>query len=482
MHTSFSMKVLRGLGMSDSVRAGDLLEANHAWDARSWVIRRRTAKKRGADFLAALVGHRTACLRRLGPDRAGQVRFGRFLHNPAVTATEMVATAAAHTALAAQGRHVLAIQDTTELNFSGHARSKRGFGTVGNGIDIGLFLHPVIVADAVSGGMIGLVAAQVRNRTRQPTTHRRKRLTAEKESQRWLDGLSAASEVLSMAGMVTVIADRESDIYAELIAARPAHVHLLIRSAQDRSLTGGGRLFAAGDAFAVAGGRAIAVPARPGGRAARTAELAIGFGTVTIARPIHAPKNWPAQVALQLVTAREIAPPDGEKPIVWRLLTTHAVQDLASAERIIDWYRRRWIIEQVFRTLKTQGFDIEESQVLDAATMTKLATAAMIASVRVMQLVMARDGVTGQRLADALDPAVEPVVEALVSELEGATAKQKNPHPKGSLARFAWVIGRLGGWDGYVGHGYKPAGPKTMAYGLQRFDAIRQGWGLPKNV
>jgi hypothetical protein len=132
--------------------------------------------------------------------------------------------------------------------------------------------------------------------------------------------------------------------------------------------------------------------------------------------------------------------------------------------------------------LKTQGFNIEESQILDATTMTKLATAALIAAVRIMQLVMARDGTTGQSLADALDPADEPLVEALVSELEGATAKQKNPHSPGTLARFAWVAGRLGGWDGYVGHGYKPAGPKTMAYGLQQFDAIKQGWKLPKNV
>jgi hypothetical protein len=461
--------------------AGDLREASHAQDARSRVVRRRTAQKRGADFLAALVGRRTACLRRLGLDRAGQVRFGRFLHNAAVTAAEMVATAAAHTALAVKGRHVLAIQDTTELNFSGHVQSKRGFGTVGNGIDIGLFLHPVIVADAGTGGLIGLAAALVLNRTRRAETHRRKRPIAEKESQRWLDGLAAASEVLSTARMVTLIADRESDIYAELAASRPAHVHLLIRAGQDRALAGGGCLIAAGDALAVAGQRTIAVPPRPG-RAARTAKAAIGFGTVTIARPRHAPKGWPENVAMRLVTVREIAPPDGEKPIVWRLLTTHAVNDLADAERIIDWYRRRWIIEQVFRTLKTQGFDIEESQVLDAATMTKLATAAVIAAVRVMQLVMARDGTTGQRLVDALDPAAEPVVEALVSELEGATEKQKNPHPTCSMARFAWVFGRLGGWDGYVGHGYKPAGPKTMAYGLQRFDAIRQGWELPRNV
>jgi hypothetical protein len=393
----------------------------------------------------------------------------------------MIATAVDHTARAAQDRHVLAIQDTTELNFSGHEASKRDFGTVGNGVDIGLFLHPVVVVDALSGGILGLAEVITINRTKRPTEHRRKRPVKEKESQRWLDGLFAAGQVLSSARMVTMIADRECDFYAELIAPRPANVHLLIRAAQDRALLGGGRLFTIADAFAVAGRRTIAVPARPG-RSARTAEVAIGFGSVTIARPRHAPKHWPKSVELQLVTVREIAPPQGEKPIVWRLLTTHAVGNLADAEHIIGLYRRRWIIEQVFRTLKTQGFDIEESQVVNAQTMIKLATATLIAAVRVMQLVMSRDGSTGQALSDALDPADEPLVEALVGQLEGATAKQKNPHPKGSLARFSWVVGRLGGWDGYVGHGYKPAGPKTMAYGLQRFDAIRKGWYLQEGA
>lgn len=463
------------MAVVDSWRASD------AGDARFWVVRGRAAQKRGADFFAALVDRRTACIRRLGGTRSGQVRFGRFLHNSAVTAGEMIATAVEHTARAAKGRHVLAIQDTTELNFSHHSGSKRGFGTVGNGTDIGLFLHPVVVVDARNGGILGLAEAITINRTKRPTKHRRKRPTNKKESQRWLDGLFAAGQALSAALMVTMIADRECDIYAELIAPRPSNVHLLIRAGQDRALLEGGRLFEAADAFPVAAKHTIEIPARPGGRAARTAEVAIGFGSVTIARPDHAPKDWPSSVGMRLVTVREIAPPKGEKPIVWRLLTTHAVESLADAERIIGFYRRRWIIEQVFRTLKSQGFDIEESQVLDPATLIKLATATLIAAVRVMQLVMARDGTTGQSLSDALDPADEPLVEALVAKLEGATAKQKNPHEKGSLARFSWVVGRLGGWDGYVGHGYKPAGPKTMAYGLQRFDGIRQGWQLQRS-
>ena len=67
-------------------------------------------------------------------------------------------------------------------------------------------------------------------------------------------------------------------------------------------------------------------------------------------------------------------------------------------------------------------------------------------------------------------------------KLEGKTAKLKNPHAEGALARLSWVVGRLGGWDGYDGHGYKPAGPITMARGMTRFDAIREGWEILKDV
>ena len=96
-------------------------------------------KQRGAGLLEALVGKGTACLRQLGGDRTTTEGFRRFLHNDAVTREIMLSTVADHTAIAARGRHVLAIQDTTELNFSGHASSKRGFGVVGNGRTSGFF-------------------------------------------------------------------------------------------------------------------------------------------------------------------------------------------------------------------------------------------------------------------------------------------------------------------------------------------------------
>jgi len=75
----------------------------------------------------------------LGGDRATTEGYRRFLHNEAVTREIMLSTVADHTAVAARGRHVLAIQDTTELNFSGHKGSKRGSAWSGNGRDIGFF-------------------------------------------------------------------------------------------------------------------------------------------------------------------------------------------------------------------------------------------------------------------------------------------------------------------------------------------------------
>jgi hypothetical protein len=88
-----------------------------------------------------------------------------------------------------------------------------------------------------------------------------------------------------------------------------------------------------------------------------------------------------------------------------------------------------------------------------------------------MQLVQARDGTTEQTLAQAFEPSDQPLLEALSAKLEGKTARQKDPHPKGSLGFGAWVIARLGGWTGYYG---KP-GPRVMREGLNDFQRIKYG-------
>jgi hypothetical protein len=80
-----------------------------------------------------------------------------------------------------------------------------------------------------------------------------------------------------------------------------------------------------------------------------------------------------------------------------------------------------------------------------------------------------------KRLFDHVDSLPDqPILEAVSTQLEGKTARQKNPHPKGSLAFAGWVIGRLGGWTGYYG---KP-GPRVMRQGLDDFQRIKYGTTL----
>ena len=430
----------------------------------------------GAQILDATKRQLTAAVPALAADRNQTRQFLTFLDSEHVTIQEMLAHAGQMTAVQAAGRHVLAICDTTEMNFASHAGRKRGFGTTGNGIDIGVFLHPTIAVDADGGGLLGLVGAEVMNRTTGPASDHKQRPAEAKESRRWLDSACTAGDVLAGAAMITVVQDREGDIYDQF-ARRPAGVELLVRAAQDRVVGPHQTLFAAAPAWPERDRYIIDVPPKAG-QPQRTAQVALRWGEVTIRRPQHAHPSLPATVTLRVVDVSEIDPPTPNSAVRWCLLTTHAVATVEQARRIVGWYRMRWIIEQVFRTLKSGGTDIESSQLTLPNNLLKLAMIALIAAVRVMQLVLARDGSTGQSITTVAEEADMPALRAINATLEGRTEKLKNPHPDTSLAYYAWIAARLGGWSGYTSRGYRPAGPKTIARGLKRLDAMVEGWNL----
>jgi hypothetical protein len=272
---------------------------------------------------------------------------------------------------------------------------------------------------------------------------------------------------------ITVVADRESDIY-EAYAYRPANVHVLTRAAQNRCLASGDYLFDAMSKKKVMDRYEITVPQkriRPG----RTTMVALRYGIVELRRPQTSRHTCEVEtVTLSAVFVEEIKPPEGEEPIQWMLLTTREVASLEDAKDIVAKYRLRWTIEELNRALKSQGMDLEESQVTRANAIKKLAVMALIAASRAIQLVRARDGQTKQKLTDGFDAEDIPILEQANKDAEGATEKQKNPHAHNTLAWAAWIIARLGGWNCY----YKPPGTKTMNDGLQRFEAMRAGWFL----
>jgi hypothetical protein len=403
------------------------------------------------------------------------MQFTRFLRNEAVTATAMAEHAAERTAARVAGREILVVQDTSELALGGRRAKVHGYGPVGKGGALrGLLLHAVLAVDAGNGAVLGLVDAPVRNRSGGKVKSRRSRATAQKESQRWLDGTARAGAVLAAARSITGVSDRESDIYEHFVQC-PDNMHLIVRACQNRRIETNdekqmGLLFAHVDSLPEQGRFTVEIPTAPG-RAGRKGELAVRFGRVELRRPLHGASDLPPTTTVSIVDVRETSAAAGEKPIHWRLLTTHSVTRLADAQRIVGLYRMRWVIEEYFHTIKTAGFNIEQADIAEPGVMIKLVAAVAVAAVTVMQLVKGRDGTTDQSLLEAFEPADQPILEAVSARLEGKTARQQNPHPKGSLAFAAWVIARLGGWTGY----YDKPGPKTMRRGLDDFQRIKYG-------
>jgi hypothetical protein len=427
-----------------------------------------------ADWLIErVVAAGSLVLRQVGQTRAGEMAVHRFLSSPYVSVERLVETLAGRTAACCTGRHVLLVQDTTEINFAGRSAKRRGLGPAGNGTAPGFFIHPVIAVDIADEAIVGLVDAAIWTRAAKPVAPRRARVLADKESARWLAACASAAQSLTAAAGLTMVADRESDLYP-LFAGKPEALHLIIRAAQNRSLAEGGRLFEALDAAPCLATRQVKVAPRGPGDKGRLATIELRATAVTISRPVNGlTEGLPTTIKLALVEAREPTPPAGVSPLHWRLLTTHAIDTAAQVEQVVQLYRLRWRIEQTFRALKSDGLALEDSQLVDAERLFNLAAVGLAAAIRTIQLVDARDG--GPRPAtDVIDATFAIPLERLSRNLEGKTQRQKNPHPPGSLAFVAWIAARLGGWNCY----YKPPGPKTMRLGWTQLAARLEGYLL----
>ena len=180
-------------------------------------------------MLGRLVSHgaRGIRVRRLGGDRAGEIRFTRFLRNASASLSEMIGSAFARTQAACADRDILAIQDTTVTRSSGGG---------------GDYLHAMIAVDAGSGVILGALDAQFLERTEGGKASRKRRVPQDRQSARWRACADTAGQIEG-AARVTVVADREADIF-DLFAHRPAHVDLLVRATHNRALEDGGRLAA----------------------------------------------------------------------------------------------------------------------------------------------------------------------------------------------------------------------------------------------
>ncbi len=380
--------------------------------------------------------------------------------------------------------HLLCIQDTTELNYKPHrGRIDEDDPDIGptNDNNIGFFCHPVLVIDPIDQLPLGFSSIYNWNRTRDmPNKHERNYKAhdiKEKESFRWISSAQKTKELLDNVACLTIIGDRESDIYEEFATIPDYRTHLLIRSCYDRNLFGEKqRLF---EKLNSSPNKAIYELDIPGGpnRAKRRTEMSLKYEKVKLGLPKNRPKiSKPAFVELWAIEARELDDnvPGNEEPILWRLLTTHEISDPSDALKYLEWYSLRWLIEELFRIIKTRGFCIESAQLEKGASLKKLCVLALQAALTVMTLKLSLN--TDHKIKATYIFSEEQVMffEIYMGELEGKTEKLKNPYEKGTVQWASWGIARMGGWSGYISQG--PPGYITMKEGLDRFYDREEGF------
>jgi len=395
---------------------------------------------------------------------------------------DLIASFRERTAEKVKGGHVLALQDTTEFNFLWNKNRKKpgsGLGVCTNTHSLGFMVHPTLAINADTSEVYGFSHIRVWHREGDTgTKYERdyKRLPVDKkESNKWLESSIKSRLSLQKADMVTIIEDREGDIYKQFCDAPRGTVHLLVRNSQNRRLDNGKKLHAHLKELPVQGMYDLdVVQSTPSGYRKRKAPMQIRFDRVTLLKPARLRDESPERVSLSVVEVSEVNPPESSQQVNWKLLTTHPVNSVADALQIVGWYSQRWYIEQLFRLLKRKGFQLERSELESGWAIRKLTIMAMQSALTILQLKFALQQREQMPAKQRFSSGQIKCLRLLNKKYQGKTEKQKNPYNPDTLAWAAWIIARIGGWKAYQSQ--RPPGLITLKEGMDRFDDIFKGF------
>lgn len=372
----------------------------------------------------------------------------------------------------AEHRIVLAVQDTTSLNYTAHPTTQN-LGPIATQADgaMGLLVHDTM-AFSLEGTPLGLLDVQCWARDGQEfgKHHRRKqRPIEEKESFKWLKSFQAAAEAQRQCRQTTIVSvgDREADIYELFaLALRDAQgPKLLVRAEHDRLLNDGpDPVWAMVARQPVAATHEIQIPRR-GSQPARVADLEVRFMPVTLKPPFGKADLPP--LPMWAILAHEPHPAEGVQPLRWMLLTSCEVNTADSAIEKIGWYRLRWGIEVYHRTLKS-GCKVEQRQLGSADRIETCLAIDMVVAWRIFHLAK-----LGREVPDI--PCTVFFQEHEWKALHTHLTPTAVPPPQPPTLRNAIrMVATLGGFLGRKADG--EPGTTTLWRGLQYLDGIAAMW------
>lgn len=406
----------------------------------------------------------------------------RFFDHPQVNLESVLRSHYQASAQRAGGEAVvLAVQDTTELNYSLHPATEQLGPLCDKEGVVGLLLHETMLYN-LEGTPLGLIDARCWARDPDQPQKRRNRYELEieqKESSKWLVSYEAASRLQAQHPQTMVVStgDREADIYELFVQAQqPGGAKVLVRARQQRCLMPSGDLCAEPAQAAQqsehlwkhleqrpkAGEVELRIPRRQN-QPARTARLEIRFAALEL-KP---PKRKPHLGAVNVwgICAREVSAPAGIEPVEWLLLTTVPVETFEQAVQKLQWYALRFQIEVYHRTLKT-GCKIEERQLGNAERIEACLAIDLVVAWRITHLTK-----LGREMPDV--PCTVFFEEAQWQAMMVFATQKPPPTQAPSLRTMARMVAmHLGGFLGRKSDG--EPGAETLWRGIQRLDDITE--------
>jgi len=448
--------------------------ATHELGRVDWVdgrLRERTLTLARDFYARPLASIPEAC----GGSTAKTKAAYRFLSHPQVDLDTVLASHIEATAQRMQAHPVvLAVQDTTSLNYDAHPATA-GLGPINTHADgaQGLRLHDT-VAFTPEGIPLGVIDAECWAREEPEPGPKPRRSVEDTEALRWLTSYlqCARLQALLPHTRVVSVADREADIYELFAQAQrtPEGPDLLIRANRSRA-----RRVDTAEALPLlwdhvlaqpqAGTLGLHIPGK-GGRQARTAELVVRHSQVTLPPPRG--KSGP-RLRLWAVHALEPAPPPATEAVEWLLLSTVAVEDFAQACERLRWYAVRWSIEVFHRTLKS-GCRIEDRRLAEAGHLQACLALDMIVAWRVLYLTR-----LGRQTPEVPCSVFfeEEEWKALYAYHHHSAAVPEEPPTLGVAMR---MVARIGGFLGRKGDG--DPGATVLWRGLEKLSFITETFRL----
>lgn len=479
--------------------------------AKPWVseemgtinLKDKRLNKRFTEVLSQLSGHPTASIPAACGGYAETAAAYRLFDNDKVGFDNVLQPHIEATRRRMAEQEVVILpQDTTEIDLTRPEKQVAGAGPLDGAARRGVFLH-LLHAFTPDGTALGTVYGTVWAREdalppkKSERSGRRKHTPIEdKESYRWIKGFRQACAEAKRAPEThfVSVADSEADIYELMVEAqdRPANLDWIVRACQNRALAGGDAqdtehaeveaavqhvreqvltqivLFTqtikirAREAKIACEDRGRRQPRR-----SRTAEVEVRAGRVTLRPPWRPDRKLP-EVTVNVVLVREINPPADDVAVEWLLLTSLPIDDAEQVRRVIQCYCVRWMIEIVFRTLKS-GCRVEQRRFERVDRFLPCLAVYLIVTWRtlyVCRLARALPEISCERI---FEPAEWKAVCRVVR-------RQPPPAEPPSLPEMVGMVAQLGG---YVNRKRPdPPGPQTVWLGLQRVHDIALCWQL----